>query len=338
MQHLDDGLLAAILDGQADGQEHAATCPECRARLDAMRAVRERAQAILRSGAPGGTRASFQDVLRRRHQAGTDARRLANLRPLAWAATVVLALGLGWYARELSLRPRPAAGLVGEAAQRPTPAAEPAGQAAPRPASPRPARTPPVLRDQPAMPSPAGAAVPAPVPAAAAAPAVTVADRNELKKKEADVATVTTAAKAAAPAGAGARPPAALDESRAAGVPAPAAVPAQAWETTSLAHATQVLGRAPLRLEGYEVASYAVRGNEAGGGPAAVRVVQRLPAGGEVALVQEEAPGTDALSAVSGALRDRRDAGIAVVVRGVRVTASGTVSADSLRVLVGKLR
>src|SRR5262245_6887963 len=105
MQHLDDGILTAQLDGQTVGRsdgQHLAGCAECQARLKELRVTRDRAQAILRSSVPG-SRASFEDVLRRK-QALRDAGRMARLRPLAWAATVVLALGVGWYARELSIQ------------------------------------------------------------------------------------------------------------------------------------------------------------------------------------------------------------------------------------------
>ena len=114
MQHLDDAFLAAYLDGEkpdgwtggrVDGSEHLGGCADCQARLEALRVTRERAKAILRSGTPSGAQPSFQDVLKRRQAAKADARSLARLRPLAWAASIVLALSVGWYTRELQLRP-----------------------------------------------------------------------------------------------------------------------------------------------------------------------------------------------------------------------------------------
>ena len=68
MQHLDDGALAAHLDGadeRMSGQAdvtHLAACAECQARLEAMRVTRERATAILRSGTPSGAQPSFQAI------------------------------------------------------------------------------------------------------------------------------------------------------------------------------------------------------------------------------------------------------------------------------------
>lgn len=140
MRHIDDGALHAYLDGAHDligapgGVDalvtHLSECAACRARLEAERAVRDRAAAILGMGAPLATELPPFTALERRRglaaagagagaaavgdsgngedkrdagTAGGSARRPGVWRrmPLAWAATIVLAVGAGWIAREM---------------------------------------------------------------------------------------------------------------------------------------------------------------------------------------------------------------------------------------------
>lgn len=106
MQHVDEGLLHAWLDGERAALEpaaadevrrHLAGCGECRARLEEARDLRTRAEALLRGGDPAGVEVDvppFETLAARpapaRHGRG---------RMLAWAASLALALGAGWLAR-----------------------------------------------------------------------------------------------------------------------------------------------------------------------------------------------------------------------------------------------
>ena len=100
MSHVDDGTLHAYLDGElsppeAQGVEaHLAQCPGCRGRLEEERALIARAGELLALAAP-------PDRELPPWRPG-DAKPLERLwwqvrLPLAWAATIVLALGIGTY-------------------------------------------------------------------------------------------------------------------------------------------------------------------------------------------------------------------------------------------------
>jgi anti-sigma factor RsiW len=97
MSHVDDGTLHAYLDGELPPSErarleaHVADCPACRARLAEERALVERASQLLGLAQPAERPAPPIHQLRRPHL-------MWRLRvPLAWAASVVLAVGLGYY-------------------------------------------------------------------------------------------------------------------------------------------------------------------------------------------------------------------------------------------------
>jgi len=100
MSHVDDGTLHAYLDGELSPAEvqsveaHLAQCPACRGRLDEERALITRAGELLALAAP-------PDRELPPFRAG-DVKPLTPLwwkvrLPLAWAATVALALGIGTY-------------------------------------------------------------------------------------------------------------------------------------------------------------------------------------------------------------------------------------------------
>ena len=105
MQHVDEGLLHARLDGQlaalgpgqeAEVERHLAECAECRARLEEARALRDRADALLRGDVLSVEIPPFETLAVR---AGVAPRRRRRGPPLAWAASIVLAVGAGWLAR-----------------------------------------------------------------------------------------------------------------------------------------------------------------------------------------------------------------------------------------------
>lgn len=113
MPHTDDGTLHAHLDGEltppeaAELQSHLATCAACRERLDAARGVRDRAHTILRrADPPPVSMPDFATLRARRTSASAPQptprpQRASRGLVLAWAASVAVALGAGWFAQEL---------------------------------------------------------------------------------------------------------------------------------------------------------------------------------------------------------------------------------------------
>ncbi|MGH7657619.1 MAG: zf-HC2 domain-containing protein [Gemmatimonadales bacterium] len=92
MSHPDDGILAALLDGELTGEDqrtlesHLRGCAVCRARLEDERSMMAEADGMIGEiELPAGVNAA---------PAGTPW--WIRYRPLAWAATIVLAAGLGY--------------------------------------------------------------------------------------------------------------------------------------------------------------------------------------------------------------------------------------------------
>ncbi|MFQ5678165.1 MAG: zf-HC2 domain-containing protein [Gemmatimonadota bacterium] len=132
MSHVSEGKLHAYLDG-ALGHEapseagrleaHLRECADCRVRLERAARLREQAESILATGAARGVaRPPFEEILHRAAAAaegpatggagsasaggprpapgGARVRRpIERVRSLAWAASVLLAVGVGWAAR-----------------------------------------------------------------------------------------------------------------------------------------------------------------------------------------------------------------------------------------------
>ena len=122
MSHVDDGMLHAYLDGElapADARgvdAHMAQCPDCRRRLDEERALIARAAELLALATPPDRQVPpFRagDV-----KAPTRVWWRVRL-PLAWAATVALALGIGSYLGREAAPPRLAETATDSAAARP---------------------------------------------------------------------------------------------------------------------------------------------------------------------------------------------------------------------------
>jgi hypothetical protein len=109
MPHIDDGILHALLDGAlpalaeagalpegldvAGVEAHLRACTDCRARLEAERIVRERAGVVLDDAALAAVDVPPFEQLTRAPQV----RRTSRWVPLAWAASLALALGAGWW-------------------------------------------------------------------------------------------------------------------------------------------------------------------------------------------------------------------------------------------------
>jgi hypothetical protein len=113
MPHITDGLLHAYLDGAvgaltpageapdgptvADVEAHLQACVDCRARLEAERAVRAAAGLILADASGSVEVPPFEGLLTDTAIRGAPRRRRTWL-PLAWAASLFLAVGAGWWA------------------------------------------------------------------------------------------------------------------------------------------------------------------------------------------------------------------------------------------------
>ncbi len=114
MSHADEGTLHAYLDGELTPvevtglEQHLAACAPCRGRLEEARALIARAQRLLAQAEP-----PTEATAPRRVPAAAGsrmARPLPRWLPLAWAASVLLALGGGWLAH--GGRPRTAGDAV----------------------------------------------------------------------------------------------------------------------------------------------------------------------------------------------------------------------------------
>src|SRR5438876_681295 len=104
ISHVDDGQLHAHLDGELPQAEawrleaHLGECPACRGRLEEQRALIARAGELLALAAPPARDVPPFPSRPGDAQPPPPARWPARL-PLAWAATVMLALAAGWYLR-----------------------------------------------------------------------------------------------------------------------------------------------------------------------------------------------------------------------------------------------
>jgi hypothetical protein len=97
MQHLDEGQVHALLDGELEGpavreiEEHLRHCPTCAERVDEERRFLAEADHLITVLEPPASRPSGVSAR------PTGSRHAARYRNLAWAASVVLAAGLGYY-------------------------------------------------------------------------------------------------------------------------------------------------------------------------------------------------------------------------------------------------
>jgi anti-sigma factor RsiW len=101
MPHVDEGTLHAYLDGELSSAEaktldaHVAECMSCRAMLVEERALRERASALLGAARPPERAVPPFEQLSRARTPKRSPWRVHT--PVAWAASIALALGLGHY-------------------------------------------------------------------------------------------------------------------------------------------------------------------------------------------------------------------------------------------------
>ena len=344
ISHVDDGQLHAYLDSELPQAEawrleaHLGECPACRGRLEEQRALIARASELLALAAPPA-----RDVPPLPFRPGDappppPARWPARL-PLAWAATVVVALAAGWYLRgEPPIAPAPPdhrAAAANAAAPRDTTRTVPTRQA-PEPKT--------LAQQAP----PAGRPVPE---ADEAARSVAAAQHDQMVSGSAlpnpQITPLDQAARAKSPS-----PP----PTPAAALAAPAAPLAVRWETIPWDTARAILGVEPVRIP--NLPAVAKRS------PAAERVVlveQQLASGTVVRLHERPAaegvPEPSESGAVANAapskaagLRERMEVGavamqrvdgserLARYVGNLRVEIEGALPADSLSKLLELVR
>jgi len=106
MRHIPEDELHAYLDQAlsrtqcVEIESHLADCPSCRAMRDGIAALRDRTTALLARLAPPPTIPPTFERLRRR-AAEVESQRRRRLHLVAWAASLIAAVGLGWSASSL---------------------------------------------------------------------------------------------------------------------------------------------------------------------------------------------------------------------------------------------
>ncbi|HMA44908.1 MAG TPA: zf-HC2 domain-containing protein [Gemmatimonadales bacterium] len=345
MSHVDDGTLHAYLDGEATAVErerleaHLAGCAPCRARLEEERDLIERAGRLLGLAAPPERPAPSFHELRRPRRGGRY--RL----PLAWAATIALAVGIGWYSRGLLRTPPAEPPPAQVAAESPAALAElragdsardrtatnsaPSGRIAPR-------------RDQPSS---------TPAPSSGAA-IVTGAAQAADRTGRAEPAPPQPVADAAARLEADSARPVLRGVTSAAPTPGKAIVltsPAAnidasihrvttSWPVIEPKRARTVLGEDPAVIPGYPI--QALRRNPA---VESEILVEQLVDSGVVLLYERRSDvgpvelGELQRSSAAAAMRKTNER-LARYVRSLRVEIAGRLSADSLSTLLGLIR
>jgi hypothetical protein len=166
MRHIPEEELHAYLDqGLSRSQcveieSHLAACPSCQGARDSIAALRDRTTALLAKLAPPrGFPPAFESLRRRAAIEASAHRRRVHI--VAWAASLVAALGLGWTAHYLTT-PRPAELVTSRQVAAPAAALATATPAVLRPApKSSPARKQ-AVRRQPRRVAPEAATVPLP--------------------------------------------------------------------------------------------------------------------------------------------------------------------------------
>lgn len=323
MSHPDDGTIQALLDGELEPAEqarleaHVASCAACAARVREAREFLQEAERLVEVLAvPDAGGASVRPL---------RIRRRFPLRTLAWAASIVMAVGIGYYGRGSQSPPPAAVRPEGESLARAvtSPTTPEAGGAADE-LSPITAKE--RDRNETARNAPAAA-----VPGTA--------------MKQAAEAPAETEAKVAAPPPRAAEPSlkdnradqAALGAARLADEAGPT------WRVISMEEGVRLLdgqirlidGMTPERVESGP--GTLVPGADPG--QALVRVVY---AAGNVVLDQQRPPERPAArreNAAAGAAAESRQQAAGWHDReGIRFVVTGTVSADSIRELTTRVR
>ena len=383
MSHVDEGRLSEYLDRRIEGssdrgdiERHLAECAECRERLEEVRAIRERAAHLLSVATPAQVAMpQFAEIEARARARRAPQRVLAmrRLTALGWAATIVLAVGVGWLARgsfgfggsqsePLANRATAAAAETAKAAGQDSPVSADAAGRAPEggAAFSQTAPAPPVAEavDRDAAPA---AAAPAPEPRRAEpqVPALgNVAEREQpaaVAKVEAAEGIRTRQAVAGGVVAAEERPDAlgrgdVVVDSAANELleRADEALRAKSWTGTTAQDAARHLGGPPHTVEGLPIES--IRIGHVDGAPA-VTVVQILPGGEQLEIVQwrsgdvesrveqlrmaEEAARAQAPAAPTAGVRRSE---LVATRDGLVLVIRAAIASDSLAVLAGSVR
>ena len=112
MLHIDEGRLHAYLDGELSErertaiEEHLSICDDCQAAYAATAALSQRASALTSELEPGSlTVPSWREIEERAVARRGEVRRRSWIRPsMAWAASIAIAFGLGWFSSSYWLR------------------------------------------------------------------------------------------------------------------------------------------------------------------------------------------------------------------------------------------
>ncbi len=366
MSHVNEGQIHAYLDRQLEFADqaarerfetHVAECSDCTVLLNEARAVHARATGMLGDSQPAvADMPSFEAVAARaseRSARWATVKKLNRTRALAWAASIVVAVAVGWYAR-VSTTQSPQVERDRFDLDEPVAAlAEDQGAGA-------------------ATSDLAGGAQPAAgrrAGGAAAAGAATeeesrVAVPVERQRVVADELTAKAAARTLADSAQAQVPaearrvrrdaPAAGKRARElaepdlfAAVEAPAPTDDLRWIAVSRDEAERSIARRLLLVDGLDVVEISIAATEP---RASVRVVQLLPSGDSLEILQQ--PTTPEVDRAAGVLEPRlqdaraeqaaaneREISSVSVIRGdVVVEMRGRVPIDSLRVLLSRLR
>ncbi len=346
MPHLDEGTLTALLDDELAAQErqqaeqHLATCGDCRQLLDEVRGFAGEADQLIES---------VQPAPRTERRPGVAAGpRWDRLRPFAWAATLVIAAGLGWSAsaRRFSDLAPAAAGLADQKTPAtPEAVTPPAADEAARPLEETRERVAP-RQDE----APRRQAAEAPAPAttdmakSAAAPAAAESDvtANAVQRTEASVRGNPPAAALAA-------------EPRQAEVGGARDVARRThlYRVASLEEAVQILGGTVKLIDGLSPTRVGLRAPQQPGDDPSLEVVRITyldPPGRELWLDQQRSPvpneGPAAAAAAGGIISGDTLVTAAgdgltrvrwITADGFRLTLTGYLPGDSLRILVRRV-
>jgi anti-sigma factor RsiW len=327
MWHPDDGVPHALLDGELTGdarlelEAHLRSCTECDARFLEAKSFAAEADSLVNAieVPPARAPGSIRPPVRRR----------IRLTTMAWAATLVLAAGLGYWGQDAIRRAAPTELREGD-----RPASGPESVAVPAPMS----KTDPDARAL-------ATEQPSPSAGSEAAPKAEPAEESRQAENWARVAEPVPQAKPAAPDAPAA--PVVGGVAAAAEAAREDAAASPGWRTVTMEQAVQVLGGAVRLVDGMTPERFDVGpGTLVPGGDPTREVVRVVYVSGAVAVISS-VPRTPAMRRAAryeDAAAKRlaaQTAGKEIEWRssdGFRYVVTGTVGAESLRALADRVR